>query len=73
MNFETRLNILNLILATEKNNDFILLENRCLPTNAFERDLNDARISAVCNMVKSCLRLKEAMRFYCEIFEAPSF
>ena len=51
----------------------VLQDHRCLPTNEFKRDLNVTIISAAQNLVKYCLRLKEAMKSCCNPFHIPSF
>ena len=52
--------------TNKKNYDAFLLEHRCLTKNAFERQLSGTRIIAVCNVIRSCLRLKQSVSVHCE-------
>ena len=59
--------------ASRKNCDLVFQEHRNLPINSIKRDLNGTRIRASFNLVRSCLMLKKAMKFFCDKCEVLSF
>ena len=56
-----------------KNHNYVLQEHRYLPRSALERDLSGARISTACNLIRSCLRLKQVVPARCERLYLPLF
>ena len=57
--------------TNRKNYDLVLQENRCLLINYFKNYHCGTRISAVRNLVRTCLRLKKAVKVYCDKCSVP--
>ena len=59
--------------TNRKKYDLFSQEHRNLQVNQFKNDHCGLRISTVCDLVTSCLRLKKVVKVHCDNFEAPLF
>ena len=60
-------------IINRENYNYMLDKHRYLPRNQLQPDHNGARIVAVCELLKSSLRIKTGTQAYCRDYKIPLF